>query len=208
MKNVQRKFLMLVLVAVALSVVTVAIVGAQESEQLTVNVVDGATGAPVKNIIVSIESSAGVVEQRVITGSGGSADTILEPGSYRLTVEMSILGFPLKLSSTQIDVDEPTELTITVSTFLLPVQYIPTILYGGTGVLALSGIYSVVKYLAGRGAPKRPVDPDTQLECSIAMEGSVWKPPERPTDPETGETCSIVQEGSVWKPSGNPGSDD
>jgi len=205
MRKIRFNQLSLVLFLIALALTTSAAAFAQEEKQpLTINVVDATTGGAVKNIIVTIESGAGVAEQSIITGSEGAVNTFLAPGSYRIRVEMSIFGFPVTLSTHQLVVNKPTEFTVIVSTFLIPVQYIPPVIYGAVGVLALSGIYMIVKQVTGFRKPIRPVDPDTKMSCGVAAEGSVWKPPERPRDPVTGQECSIVMEGSVWKPPERP----
>jgi hypothetical protein len=227
MMNVKRYPFIFFLALLAVAVSIAATVEAQEEDHsFTVKVVDSSTGAAIKNIIVSIESEAGVIEQKIVTGSEGSGSTILPPGTYRLKAHFTIFGIPIQLSMTEITVDEPTELTFTISTFIIPVEYIPTIVYGSTGALALSGTYGAGKRLLelrkipkdlATGArcgvsfggtvwkpPERPKDPITRTECNIVIEGNVWKPPERPKDPETGESCGIMTEGTVWKPPERP----
>jgi len=215
--NIKRYSLIFILALLVLFVSITASVQAQEEElPFTVKVVDAASGAAIKNIIVTIESEGGVSEQKIITGSEGSGCTILPPGTYRLKAQFTIFGIPIQISSTEITLDEPTEFIYTISTFIIPIEYIPTAVYGTTGLLALSGVYGTGKRLLGlRGLtkdlktgassrkwkpPERPKDPETGETCAIMAEGSVWKPPERPKDPETGETCAIMAEGSVWKP--------
>jgi hypothetical protein len=226
--NVKRYSLIFTLALLVVFVSITASVQAQEEElPFTVKVVDSASGAAIKNIIVTIESvDGGVSEQKMITGSEGSGCTILPPGTYRLKAQFTIFGIPIQISSTEITLDEPTEFIYQVSTFIIPIEYIPTAVYGTTGVLALSGIYGTGKRLLGlRGIPKslatgaacgvsfggsvwkppaRPKDLGTGIECGIVIEGTVWKPPERPKDPATGDSCGIMTEGTVWKPPERP----
>jgi len=218
--NVKRYFFIFILTLLIIFVSITTPVQAQEEElPFTVKVVDAASGAAINNIIVTIESEGGVIEQKIITGSEGSGCTILPPGTYRLRAQFTVFGIPIQISSTQITIDEPTEFIYTVSTFLIPIEYIPTAVYGTTGALALSGFYSTGKRLmelrgiskslttgAACGVsfggtvwkpPERPKDMLTGTECNIVIEGTVWKPPERPKDPATGESCGIMVEGTV-----------
>jgi hypothetical protein len=225
--NVRRCSLIFVLTLIVIFFSITAPVHAQEEDlPFTVKVVDAASGAAIQNIIVTIESEGGISEQKIITGSEGSGSTILPPGTYRLKAQFIIFGIPIQISSTEITLDEPTEFIYTVSTFIIPIEYIPTAVYGTTGLLALSGMYGTGKRLLGlRGKPRgltasascgvssggtvwrppeRPKDLVTGTECNIVVEGTVWKPPERPKDPATGESCGIMTEGTVWKPPERP----
>ncbi len=188
--NVKRSFLIFVLALLVIFVSITTSVQAQEEElPFIVKVVDAASGAAIENIIVTIESEGGVYEQRIITGSEGSGTTILPPGTYHLTAQFIVFGIPIQLSSTEITLDEPTEFIYSVSTFIIPIEYIPTAVYGTTGALALSGMYGTGKRLLGlRGKPRGLA---TGASCGVSLGGTVWKPPERPKDPVTGETCGI-----------------
>ena len=226
--NVKRYSLIFILALLAVFVSITASVQAQEEElPFTVKVVDSSSGAAIKNIIVIIESvGGGVSEQKIITGSEGSGCTILPPGTYRLKAQFTVFGIPIQIASTEITIDEPTEFIYSVSAAIIPIEFIPTAVYGTTGVLALSGMYGTGKRLLGlRGKPKglatgapcgvsfggtvwrppeRPKDLGTGIECNIVIEGTVWNPPERPKDPATGESCGIMTEGTVWKPPERP----
>ena len=148
--NIKRYSLIFILALLVLFVSITASVQAQEEElPFTVKVVDAASGAAIKNIIVTIESEGGVSEQKIITGSEGSGCTILPPGTYRLKAQFTIFGIPIQISSTEITLDEPTEFIYTISTFIIPIEYIPTAVYGTTGLLALSGVYGTGKRLLG-----------------------------------------------------------
>ena len=213
--NVKRYSLIFILALLTVFVSITASVQAQEGElPFTVKVVDASSGAAIKNIIVIIESvDGGVSEQKIITGSEGSGRTILLPGTYRLKAQFTVFGIPIQIASTEIIIDEPTEFIYTISTMIIPIEYIPTAVYGATGVLALSGMYGTGKRLLGlrgkprdmatgasrvrgRKPPEKPKDPETGESCAIMAEGTVWKPPEKPKDPETGESCAIMAEGT------------
>jgi len=225
--NVKRYSLIFILALLAIFVSITSSVQAQEEElPFTVKVVDSASGAAIKNIIVIIESVGGVSQQKIITGSEGSGSTILPPGTYRLKAQFTIFGIPIQISSTEITIDKPTEFIYEISTFIIPIESIPTAVYGSTGLLALSGMYGTGKRLLGlrrkpRGLttaascgvsfggtvwkpPERPKDSATGESCGIMVEGTVWKPPERPKDSATGESCGIMVEGTVWKPPERP----
>ena len=146
-----KKNYMSLLILIAFSLALSTGVFAQDLEPFSVTVVDGSTGGAVENIVVSIQSAGGVVEQKVITGSGGSAMTVLAPGTYNLVAEFSVFGFPITLASTSITVDRPTDFIYEIQTFLIPVKYVPTLLYATIGLLAISGGYSIIKWFTGRG---------------------------------------------------------
>ncbi|MDH5745198.1 MAG: hypothetical protein OEZ52_16775, partial [Candidatus Aminicenantes bacterium] len=78
--NVKHYPFIFILALLAVAVSIAVTVEAQEEElPFKIKIVDSSTGGAIKNIIVTIESEAGVREQKIITGSEGSGCTVLPP---------------------------------------------------------------------------------------------------------------------------------
>ncbi len=116
------------------------------SSSLSIKVVDGDMDA-VENVIVELYRD-GALMMSTAPINGVIEDIPLKPGLYIIKVSSEILGFKLHLTSTPIEVNGPTTITIHISSILIPVDYIPVI---GYFIIAFL-ISSTVSRVFGRGS--------------------------------------------------------
>lgn len=100
---------------------------------VTIDVVDSLTGELPNNVVVEVLQGSVPVFSTV--SSGGSAETILAPGTYSVSVKTRVFGFPINLASQQFSVVGPTHLTVTVSALFIPVNLIPNAAFAAVSLI-------------------------------------------------------------------------
>jgi len=192
----------IILIMTLLSVIGTSFAqGQQSTATVTIYVKDGVTGTAAQGVTTSIESASGVTVQKLGTVPAGGTQVSLPTGSYNIIVQIDIFNYPVTLVSYSLDLTQSTTVELTVTAIIVPIQYLPLLVYIAIIIIIIVIIYSIIRRLM---KPKGPIDPATGKKCSIVAEGAVWKPPARPADAATGKPCSIVVDGAVWKPAEPP----
>ena len=143
-----------IILAIMLSLTT-STVFAQEQQQNatgTIFVKDGVTGAPAKGVTVIIESATSTIETFNTVPSSGIQVT-LPQATYIVLVKIDIFGIPITLAHTTLDLPRMTTLQITVSAQIVPIQYLPLLIYAVVAIIIVLIAVSIV-YRVRKGSKK------------------------------------------------------
>ncbi|MEB3778865.1 MAG: hypothetical protein GSR85_01335 [Desulfurococcales archaeon] len=118
---------------------------------LSVNIVDESMN-PVEGVIVDVYGNKGLI---LTTISGEKPKTLtLEPGDYIIKASIEFLGRQFTVGSTSLSLREPTEVTVVVSSILVPVAWIPVVSDGIAGLLASIIAYKLYQATRPQGSAR------------------------------------------------------
>ena len=132
----------------------VAFAQGQGTQSVKITVTDGVTGKAAVGVTTSILSSSGAVIQNLGTVPQGGTEVSLPSGQYSIIVQIGIFGFPVTLASYSFDTTQVTGVEMTVSALIIPIQYLPLLIYVVVFIIILAIIIFIIRRLL---KPKKPV---------------------------------------------------
>jgi len=126
----------------------------QGQQSVKITVTDGVTGKAAEGVTTSILSSSGAIVQNLGTVPQGGTEVSLPSGQYSVIVQIGIFGFPVTLESYSFDTSKVTSIEITVTAIIIPVQYLPLLIYVVVLIIILAIIISIIRRLL---RPKKTV---------------------------------------------------
>ncbi len=130
---------------------------AQQGQQypLTISVKDGVTGKEAQGVTTIIDTSTGSLYQNL--GTVAENTTInLPAGTYVIKMQIAILGVPVTIQSYTADLNQPVVEELTVSAFIIPIQYVPLLIYIIVIVIIIVILYIIIRSILKRATYKDP----------------------------------------------------
>ena len=149
----------IILVMTLLSAISTAFAQDQPSTATaTIYVKDGVTGTAAQGVTTIIESASGVTVQNLGTVPSGGTQVSLPTGSYNILVQIKIFNLPVTLVSYSLDLTQSTTVEITVTAYIIPIQYLPLVVYIAIIIIIIVIVYTIIMRLM---KPKGPTTPAT-----------------------------------------------
>ncbi len=130
---------------------------AQQEQQypLTISVTDGVTGKAAQGVTTIIDTSTGSLYQNL--GTVAENTTInLPTGTYVIKVQLSILGIPITMQSSTVNLNQPYTEELTVSALIIPIQYVSLLIYIIVIIIIVVIIIIILRSILKRATYKDP----------------------------------------------------
>ncbi len=128
---------------------------AQQTYPLTITVKDGVTGKEAQGVTTQIYTSTGSLEKDLGTVAENTIVN-LPAGTYVIKTQLTILGVPITIQSYTVDLNQPVTAFLTVSAFIIPIQYVSLIIYIIVIIIIVAILYAIIRRILKRATYKDP----------------------------------------------------
>ncbi len=128
----------------------------QGQQSVKITVTDGVTGKAALGVTTSVLSSSGAVIQNLGTVPQGGTEVSLPSGQYSVIVQIGIFGFPVTLASYSFDTSQVSGVELTVTALIIPIQYLPLLIYIVVVIIILAIVISIIRRLFTSKKPAAP----------------------------------------------------
>ena len=116
---------------------------------------DGVTGKAAQGVTTIIDTSTGSLYQNL--GTVAENTTInLPTGTYVIKVQLSILGIPITMQSSTVNLNQPYTEELTVSALIIPIQYVSLLIYIIVIIIIVVIIIIILRSILKRATYKDP----------------------------------------------------
>lgn len=153
--NKKMSLCVLAMICLAFTFMLVQPSFAQQGQQysLTITVKDGVTGKAAQGVTTKIETSTGTLVQNLGTVSGPTTVT-LPAGTYVIDVQLPIFGIQFTTLSSTITLNQASTVGLVVSAYIIPIQYLPLLIYIIIIIIILIIIYLIIISIIRRARQK------------------------------------------------------
>ncbi|MGD0449786.1 MAG: hypothetical protein ABSA79_01870 [Candidatus Bathyarchaeia archaeon] len=130
---------------------------AQQGQQypLTITIKDGVTGKEAQGVTTIVDTSSGSLVQDL--GTVAENTTVnLPAGTYVIKTQLTILGVPITIQSYTVNLNQPVTAYLTVSAFIIPIQYAALIIYVIVIIIIIAILYVIIRWILKRATYKDP----------------------------------------------------
>jgi hypothetical protein len=130
---------------------------AQQGQQypLTITIKDGVTGKEAQGVTTRIDTPTGSLVRDLGTVAENTMVN-LTAGTYVIKTQLTILGVPITIQSYTVNLNQPVTAFLTVSAFIIPIQYASLIIYVIVIIIIIAILYVIIRRILKRATYKDP----------------------------------------------------